>query len=99
MTEEKIKAIVGGGGHEDWFMELEEFVNEAISTQRIKLLNEVREMIEGMRKTPVHNWDKRNPNEYCLDSQDGCSGCDDVTYNHALDDLLQAITKLEEEGK
>lgn len=68
------------------------FANEAriskaidfISDERIQLLDEVRELVEGMRRTEQESSDSEDVWGY---------------YNQALDDLLQAIKKLKEEQK
>ena len=63
----------------EWDKEVAEYdIKQFISTHRIKLLNEVREMVEGMKKPlPLEEWEAKR------------FGVEN--YNQALNDLLTKL--------
>jgi hypothetical protein len=55
--------------------------------ERQRLIDEVRELVDGMRKNTTLS-------HACLQSWGGCDCNDNKNYNQALDDLLQELNKL-----
>jgi len=73
----------------------EQMMDEAIKeisepyfkAERQRLIEEVRKLVDGMRKNTTLS-------HACLQSWGGCDCNDNKNYNQALDDLLQELNKL-----
>ena len=64
---------------------------KAISTERQRVLDEVRELVEGMRRPGACD------ESTCFCNNDIEEDCEIVKYNQALNDLLSALKEMEGE--